>query len=48
MSKEQIDEFEIALFEFVKRAASKNATPEEVAALPEVASVLLSLIDSYG
>lgn len=30
------------LFEFVKRASSKEATPEEVKALPEVARVLLA------
>lgn len=33
-----------ALLEFVKHAAEKNATPVEVAALPEVARVLKDLV----
>ena len=32
------------LFEFVKRAASNEGTPEEVAALPGVARVLLEML----
>lgn len=35
------DEFTAVLFAFVKRAASEEATPDEVRALPEVARVLL-------
>lgn len=44
MDKNQIDEFELALFEFVKRAAEKGATAEEVEALPAVARVLVEAI----
>lgn len=44
MSKEQIAEFELALFEFVKRASGIDATPAEVESLPSVASVLMNLI----
>lgn len=44
MNKEQIDEFELVLFEFVKRAAKESATAEEVEALPAVARVLKELL----
>lgn len=36
-----IEELRSVLFEFVKRAASKEATPEEVEALSRVAQVLI-------
>lgn len=45
MTKEQIDEFKLSLFNFVKRAASKDATAEEVEALPAVARVLMESIE---
>ena len=41
VTKEQIDEFKLALLEFVKRASKKEATVEEVEALPAVARVLM-------
>jgi len=44
MTKEQIDEFELTLFKFVKRAAGEGATAEEVEALPAVARVLMELL----
>lgn len=44
MTKDQINEFEISLLEFVKRAASEEATAAEVEALPAVARVLLDAI----
>ena len=44
MGREQIDEFELALFKFVKRASEKDAAAEEVEALPAVASVLVELL----
>ncbi len=44
MTKEQIDEFELCLFEFVKRATAKDATAEEVEALPAVARVLADFL----
>lgn len=44
MNNDQIGEFELALLEFVKRAASKNATAQEVEALPAVARVLVEAI----
>lgn len=47
MDKNQIDEFELALFEFVKRASKEGATVEEVEALPAVARVLKELIYGY-
>ena len=47
MDKDQIYEFEIALFEFVKRASAYGATAEEVEALPAVAKVLKELIFGY-
>lgn len=40
VDKYQIDEFELALFGFVKRASEKGATAEEVEALPAVARIL--------
>lgn len=43
MEKNQIVEFENALLEFVKRAASKEATTAEVEALPAVAEVLAAM-----
>lgn len=42
-----IDEFKLALFEFVKRAALKNATAEEVEALPAVARVLMESFERF-
>lgn len=36
-----VKELREVLYDFVKRASSKDATPEEVAALPGVAQVLL-------
>lgn len=36
-----LNEIKTVLFDFVKRAASEEATPDEVRALPEVAKVLL-------
>lgn len=47
MTKEQITEFEMVLFEFVKRAASTVATAEEVEALPAVAQVLMKLLEQW-
>lgn len=47
MDKDQIDEFELALLEFVKRASKEGATAEEVEALPAVARVLKELIFGY-
>jgi len=44
MTQAQRDEFELALFEFVKRAAGQGATAEEVEALPTVAQVLMELL----
>lgn len=38
------DKLEALLFEFVERAVKKGATPEEIAALPEVANVLKNII----
>lgn len=43
MDKNQIDEFELALLEFVKRASKEGATAEEVVTLPAVARVLMAL-----
>ena len=40
MTNEQIAEFESALLEFVKRVSGKDATAEEVEALPAVGQVL--------
>lgn len=36
-------EFELALLTFVKRASEKDATAEEVEALPAVAGVLMEI-----
>lgn len=44
MTEQQINEFRLALLEFVKRAAEKYAPDEEVEALPAVARVLLEAI----
>lgn len=44
MTKEQVKELELVLFEFVKRAASREATAEEMEALPAVANALVSLL----
>lgn len=44
MDNKKVDEFELALLEFVKRASKKDATAEEVEALPAVARVLLDVI----
>lgn len=43
MDKNRVDEFELALFEFVKRVSKEGATAEEVVALPAVARVLMAL-----
>ncbi len=43
MAKEQGNELTSALLKFVKRAASTEATAEEVEALPAVARVLMEL-----
>lgn len=40
MEKVTIEEVRKVLMAFVKRASEKNATPEEVEALPKVAQVL--------
>ena len=45
MAEEQIKDFELVRFEYVKRAASEKATAEEVEALPAVAQVLAELIN---
>lgn len=47
MNKDQIDKFELALFEFVKRASKEDATAAEVEALPAVARVLKELVFGY-
>lgn len=47
MDKDQINEFELALFEFVKRASKEGATAAEVEALPAVARMLKELIFGY-
>lgn len=47
MGKNQIDEFELTLFEFVKRASKESATAEEVEALPAVARVLMECLDRF-
>lgn len=47
MDESQIDEFELALFEFVKRASKEGATAEEVVTLPAVARVLKELIFGF-
>ena len=44
MTDKQINEFELVLFEFVKRSSKEGATAEEVEALPAVARVLLEAI----
>lgn len=44
MTEQQINDFCLALLEFVKRAAEKGATAEEVEALPAVAHVLMEAI----
>lgn len=44
MERNQINEFELALFEFVKRASKEGATAAEVEALPAVARVLVDAI----
>ncbi len=44
MDYKEIKEFRLALLEFVKRAAEKGATAEEVEALPAVARVLVEAI----
>ena len=45
--KVTLNELEKVLYDFVKRAAEKGATPEEIAVLPEVARVLADLVRSY-
>ena len=44
MNPEQVNEVIKALVEFVKRSSQKNATAEEVQALPAVAEVLVKLL----
>lgn len=44
MDAERMNEFELALFEFVKRATKEGATAEEVEALPAVAQVLKEML----
>lgn len=44
MDEQQVDEFRQALLEFVKRAAAKGATAEEVEVLPAVADALVVAI----
>lgn len=46
-NKERQAEYITALLEFVKRAAEKGATAEEVNALPAVAEVLRCIWFSY-
>lgn len=41
---EPTERLRIALLEFVERASKKDATPEEVQALPKVAEALLMLL----
>lgn len=48
MTDNQIKEFELVLYEFVTRAANKNATAEEVEALPAVAAVLAGLHSEFS
>ncbi len=43
MTREEMREFELSLFEFVKRAAGEGATAEEVKALPAVTWALVKL-----
>lgn len=43
MTSTEKREFELALFEFVKRASQENATAEEVEALPAVARILYDI-----
>lgn len=47
MKETEIREFKLALPEFVKRAAAKGATAEEVEALPAVAEALTKLLQSF-
>lgn len=47
MDEQEIREFKLALLEFVKRAAAKGATAEEVEALPAVADALTKLLQTY-
>lgn len=44
MEKITLNELEKVLYDFVKRAASKEATPEEIAVLPKVARVLAKML----
>lgn len=47
MEKITLSDLEKVLYDFVKRAASKEATPEEVAVLLEVARVLAEMLIPY-
>ena len=47
MNAEEKRDFELALLEFVKRAAGKGATAAEVEALPAVAEILRAIEFSY-
>lgn len=44
VQKITLNELEKVLYDFVKRAASKEATPEEIAVLPKVARVLAKML----
>lgn len=44
MNYDDVVSFREVLFDFVKRAAEKDATAEEVQALPAVAQVLAELL----
>ena len=48
MTNSQIDDFELALLEFVKRASKQDATAAEVEALPAIANALIRLIEIAG
>ena len=48
MTNSQIDDFELALLEFVKRASKPDATAAEVEALPAIANALIRLIEIAG
>ena len=47
MTDEQVKEFELVLYEFVQRAAGKEATAAEVEALPAVADTLTKLLQTF-
>lgn len=47
MDAERMNELELVLFEFVKRAAKEDAPVEEVEALPAVARVLMECLSRF-